>query len=70
MRCDNELQSPHPEIVKRHTASLRQICKQLDALNLLLDKAIASAEADIRHIPRNASLLASIKNTPADENKI
>lgn len=64
----NNLQSlPEPEMVKRHAADLRRLCKQFDALNLLLDEAIASAEADIRRSQRNVSLRASIKTNPISE---
>ena len=33
---------------------MRKVCRQFDALNLLLDEAIAQAEADIRNSPLNA----------------
>lgn len=45
---------PDPETIKRHVAKMREVCHQFDALNLLLDKAIAQAEADIRNSPSGA----------------
>lgn len=38
---------PDPEMIKRHVANLRGVVRQYDALNILLDKAIAQAEEDI-----------------------
>lgn len=48
---NNQPRIPDPETIKRHVAQLREVCRQYDALNLLLDEAIASAEADIRNSP-------------------
>lgn len=45
---------PAPETIKRHVAMLQDVCRQFDELNELLDRAIASAEADIRNSPSYA----------------
>lgn len=45
---------PDPETIKRHVAMLQNVCRQFDELNELLDRAIASAEADIRNNPSYA----------------
>jgi hypothetical protein len=58
---------PHLETVKRHKLMLCKISQNLDALNLLLDEAIASADNDIRHSPRNISLFANIKDVQVQE---
>lgn len=42
---------PDSETIKRHVAMLQNVCRQFDELNELLDRAIASAEADIRNSP-------------------
>lgn len=48
---DNQARIPDPETIKRHVAMLQDVCRQFDELNELLDRAIASAEADIRNSP-------------------
>ncbi len=40
---------------------MREVCRQYDALNLLLDEAIFLAEADIRSSPLNAYRLRKAK---------
>ncbi len=64
---NNPYESPHPETVKRHKLMLHKISQNLDALNLLLDEAIASADNDIRHSPRHISLFANIKDVQVQE---
>jgi hypothetical protein len=63
---NNLYESPHPETVKRHKLMLYKISQNLDALNLLLDEAIACADHDIRHSPRNISLFPDIKGFQVD----
>ena len=50
----NQPRIPDPETRKRSVERLREVCRQFDALNLLLDEAIAQVEADIRNSPLNA----------------
>ena len=57
----SSVRQPDPEIIKRHVIKLREVCRQFDALNLLLDEAIAQAEADIRNSPLTAYRLAKVK---------
>ncbi len=45
---------PDAETRKRSVERMREVCRQFDALNLLLDEAIAQAEADIRNSPLTA----------------
>ena len=45
---------PDPETRRRSIENMREVCRQFDALNLLLDEAIALLEADIRNSPLNA----------------
>jgi len=52
---------PDPETRKRSVERLRQVCRQLDALNLLADEAIAQAETDIRSSPLTAYRLGKAK---------
>jgi len=52
---------PDPETRKQSVERLRQVCRQLDALNLLADEAIAQAEADIRNSPLTAYRLGRAK---------
>lgn len=42
---------PDLETRKKSVEKLRQVCQMYDQLNLLLDQAIAQAEADIRNSP-------------------
>jgi hypothetical protein len=63
---NNPYESPHPDIVKRHKSMLCKISQNLDALNLLLDEAIASADNDIRLSSRNISLFPDIKGVQVD----
>lgn len=48
---NNQPRIPDPETRKRSVERLREVCRQFDALNLLLDEAIAQVEADIRNSP-------------------
>lgn len=57
----NQPRIPDPETRKRSVEKLRE-CRQFDALNLLLDEAIAQVEADIRNSPLNAYRLGKIKS--------
>lgn len=58
----NQPRIPDPETRKRSAQKLREVCRQYDALNLLLDEAIAQVEADIRNSPLNAYRLGKIKS--------
>lgn len=51
---NNQAKQPDPEMIKRHVAKLQEVVRQYDALNILLDKAIAQAEEDIRNSPLTA----------------
>jgi len=64
---NNQPRIPDPETIKRHVAQLREVCRQYDALNLLLDEAIASAEADIRNSPLTAYRLGKAKRVALEE---
>lgn len=57
----NQPKLPDPETRKRHVEKLREVCRQYDILNLLLDEAIAQAEADIRNSPLTAYRLGKAK---------
>lgn len=48
---NNQPRIPDAETRKRHVEKLREVCRQYDLLNQLLDEAIASAEEDIRNSP-------------------
>lgn len=39
---NNQPRIPDPETRRRSVEKLREVCRQYDALNLLLDEAIAS----------------------------
>jgi len=52
---------PDPEARKRSVERMREVCRQFDALNLLLDEAIAQAEADIRNSQLTAYRLGRVK---------
>ena len=52
---------PDPETRKRWLENMREVCRQFDALNLLLDEAIFLAEADIRNSPLNVYRLKKAK---------
>jgi hypothetical protein len=43
--------TPDPEKFKRATTRLHETCKQLDALDVLLDDLEAKVEADVRRSP-------------------
>jgi hypothetical protein len=64
---NNKPRIPDPETIKRHVAQLREVCRQYDPLNLLLDEAMASAEADIRNSPLTAYRLGKAKKVVSDE---
>ena len=65
----NQPRRPDPEMVKRHVEKLREVCRQYDILNLLLDEAIAQAEADIRNSPINVYRLGKAKRLQIEEAK-
>ncbi|OWY70006.1 hypothetical protein B7486_18275 [cyanobacterium TDX16] len=50
----NQPRIPDSETRKRSVEKLKEVCRQFDELNELLDRAIASAEADIRNSPSYA----------------
>lgn len=58
---NNQPRIPDPETRKRWIENMREVCRQYDALNLLLDEAISLAEADIRNSPLNAYRLRKAK---------
>ncbi len=57
----NQPRIPDAETRKRSVEKMRSVCRQFDALNLLLDQAIAQAEADIRNSPLTAYRLGRVK---------
>lgn len=65
----NQPRRPDPEMVKRHVEKLREVCRQYDILNLLLDEAIAQAEADIRNSPLNVYRLGKAKRAAVEKAK-
>ena len=58
---------PDPETRRRSIERMQEVCRQFDALNLILDEAIALAEADIRNSPLNAYRLRKAKQRVALE---
>lgn len=65
----NQPRLPDPEMRKRHVEKLREVCRQYDILNLLLDEAIAQAEADIRNSPLNVYRLGKAKRAEVEKAK-
>lgn len=65
---NNQTKQPDPEMIKRHVAKLREVVRQYDALNILLDKAIAQAEEDICNSPLTAYRLGKAKSIATQEN--
>lgn len=57
----NQPRIPDPETRRRSVEKMREVCRQYDALNLLLDEAIFLAEADIRNSPLNVYRLRKAK---------
>lgn len=66
----NQPRIPDPETRKRSVERLREVCRQFDVLNLMLDEAIALAEADIRNSPLNAYRLGKIKSPAPESDKV
>ncbi len=64
----NQPRIPDPETRRRSIERMQEVCRQFDALNLILDEAIALAEADIRKSPVNAYRLRKAKQGVALEN--
>ncbi len=60
---------PDPETRRLWIERMSEICRQYDALNLILDEAIALAEADIRNSPLNAYRLRKAKLGIAPKNE-
>lgn len=58
---------PDPETRRRSIERMQEVCRQFDALNLILDEAIALVEADIRNSPLNAYRLRKAKQRVASE---
>lgn len=54
---------PDPETRRRSIERMQEVCRQFDALNLILDEAIALAEADIRNSPLNKYRLRKAKQS-------
>jgi hypothetical protein len=52
---------PDPETRRLWIERMQEICRQFDALNLMLDEAIFLAEADIRNSPLNVYRLKKAK---------
>lgn len=52
----NEFKIPNPEIRAKHLIKLKEITRQLDILNLMLDEAISLADRDLLQ-QRQARLL-------------
>ena len=64
---NNQPRIPDPETRKRSVEKLREVVRQYDALNLLLDQAIAQAEEDIRNSPLTAYRLGKAKPVTAQD---
>jgi len=58
---------PDSETRRLWIERMQEICRQYDALNLILDEAIALAEADIRNSPLNKYRLGKAKLIVASE---
>lgn len=58
---NNQPRIPDPETRKRSVEKLQEVVRMYDDLNLLLDKAIAQAEEDIRNSPLTAYRLGKAK---------
>lgn len=56
---------PDPETRRRSIERMQEVCRQFDDLNLILDEAIALAEADIRNSPLNVYRLRKAKQSVA-----
>lgn len=67
---NSQVKQPDSEMIKRHVVKLREVCCQFDALNLLLDDAIAQAEADIRNSSLTAYRLGKMKRGGAREKEL
>ncbi len=63
----NQPRIPDPETRRRSIEKMQEVCRQFDALNLILDEAIALAEADIRNSPLNKYRLGKAKLIVASE---
>ena len=57
----NQPRIPDPETRRRSIENMREVCRQFDALNLILDEAIFLAEADIHNSPLNVYRLKKAK---------
>jgi hypothetical protein len=67
----NQPRIPDPETRRRSIEKMREVCRQFDALNLMLDEAIFLAEADIRNSPLNVYRLRKAKlGAGAESSKI
>ncbi|HEY9871892.1 MAG TPA: hypothetical protein V6D12_00535 [Candidatus Obscuribacterales bacterium] len=64
---NNQPRIPDPETRKRSVEKMREVCRQYDALNMLLDEAIAQAEADIRNSPLTAYRLGKTHRVAAQQ---
>lgn len=61
---------PDPETRKRWIENMREVCRQYDILNLMLDEAIALAEADIRNSRLTAYRLGRIKSPTPESSQL
>ncbi len=59
---NSQPQIPDLETRKRSIARWREVCLMFDDLNMLLDEAIALAEADIRNSPIKVERRQKAKN--------
>lgn len=59
---NSQPQIPDPETRTKSIARWREVCLMFDDLNMLLDEAIALAEADIRNSPINVERRQRARN--------
>jgi hypothetical protein len=63
---NKEFKMPDPETRARYLSGLREACRQLDILNLMLDDAIAILDKHDREQQRTRLLSKSNYTPPAD----
>jgi hypothetical protein len=63
---NKEFKMPDPETRARYLTGLREACRQLDILNLMLDDAIAILDKHEREQRRERLLSKSTSTPPAD----
>jgi hypothetical protein len=62
----NEFRIPDPETRAKNLAKLKEVTRQLDILNLMLDEAIALVDRDLRQ-QRRARLLYKSNYMPTEK---